>query len=427
MVSHQALRGTARSGRKQSGGPEVDLAKVLLIAPTCDGEDVGEAWVAFQWAARLAERHDATLLTYHKRGARPASEQLPHMRVIEWQEPPLLGRAERLNSLMKPAYLPFFIRSRRWIRQALARGERFDLVHQPVPVAMRYPSPATGLGLPLLIGPVGGGLTAPASFNADDTSSPWFSKLRVLDRYRLKWDPWLRGSFENADCVLGIADYVKEALADVPLKDFRVMSETGLNSLPPVIDRSERRGSIKLLFVGRLVRTKGVRDLIRAMTFIRDLPVELDVVGEGPERAACEEIIAAEDLADRVRLHGWQSREDVADFYRAADIFTFPSYREPGGNVALEAMGYSLPLIVVDRGGPGSATSDLCAIKLEASTPEKLARDVASAIRNLVTDGARRNRMGQAAYEHVSKTALWSSKLDRIDEIYADLARGSQR
>lgn len=401
--------------------------KVLLIAPTCDGDDVGEAWVAFQWAHRLAERHDVTLLTYNKRGARPASEQLPHIRVVEWREPPLLGRAERLNSLMKPAYLPFYIRARRWIRQAHAHGERFDVVHQPVPVAMRYPSPASGLGLPLLIGPVGGGLASPASFDADDTSTPWFTRLRALDRYRLKWDPLLRGSFEKADGVLGIADYVRDILRGIPLRNFQVMSETGLDRLPPEIDRSARPGPVKLLFVGRLVRTKGVRDLVRAMAIVRDLPVILDIVGEGPERAECERLIAAEALSDRVKLHGWQSRDAVAHFYREADVFAFPSYREPGGNVALEAMGYSLPLIVVDRGGPGSATSDQCAIRLGVTTPDKLAQDTAAAIRTLATDTALRNRMGRAAYAHVGRTALWSSKLDRIDGIYADLVQAGQR
>lgn len=403
------------------------MAKILLVAPTCNGEDVGEAWVASQWARKLSERHDVTLLTYSKRGAKPASEQLTGLRIVEWQEPPLLGRAERLNSLMKPAYVPFYIRARRWLIAALKSGERFDIVHQPVPVAMRYPSPAAKLGLPLVIGPVGGGLSTPDGFAADETSTPWFMKLRHLDRMRLRWDPLLRSSFESADCVLGIANYVHDQLSDIQLNRFEVMSETGLDAIPAPFDRSARPNSVKLLYVGRLVRTKGARDIIRAMSLLRDLDVELDVVGEGPERSECERLIAEHDQASRVRLHGWQRKEDVPDFYRRADIFVFPSYREPGGNVALEAMSFSLPLIVVDRGGPGSAVSSECAIKLDVTTPDALATDVAAAIRKLTVDQALRNRMGAAAYAHVERTALWSAKLDRMDAIYADLIEASQR
>lgn len=403
------------------------MAKILLVAPTCNGEDVGEAWVACQWARKLAERHDVTLLTYSKRGAKPASEQLTGMRVVEWQEPPLLGRAERLNSLMKPGYVPFYIRARRWTMDALNSGERFDIAHQPVPVAMRYPSPVARLGVPLVIGPVGGGLSTPAGFAADEGSSPWFMKLRQLDRARLRWDPLLRASYQSADCVLGIADYVRDQFCDIPLSRFEVMSETGLDDTPDPIDRSRRSARpVNLLYVGRLVRTKGARDIIRAMNLLRDLPIELDIVGEGPERGECERLIAEVDLGHRVRLHGWRKKDELPAFYRAADIFVFPSYREPGGNVALEAMAFSLPLIVVDRGGPGSAVSPQCAIKLDVTTPEALAIDLAAAIRKLIADPVLRNGMGKAAYSHVRKTALWSVKLDRMDAIYADLMRTRQ-
>jgi glycosyltransferase involved in cell wall biosynthesis len=397
------------------------VARILLVAPTCNGEDVGEAWVAFQWARRLAERHDLTLLTYRKRGAMPVAQQLIGVNVVEWKEPPLIGRAERLNSILKPGYVPFYCRARRWIRKALEAGERFDLVHQPVPVAMRYPSPAAKLGLPLVIGPVGGGLPSPPGFTSDEESAPWYMELRRLDRHRLRWDPLLRGTFQNADCVLGIAEYVKEQLSGIALRRFEIMSETGLDEVPPPVDRSGRSGEIKLLYVGRLVRTKGARDIIRAVALLPDLGIELDIVGEGPERSECEALILSLGLNDRVRLHGWRKKGELPEFYRKADAFVFPSYREPGGNVALEAMGFSLPLIVVDRGGPGSATSELCAIKLPITTPEALAVDVAAAIRRLARDPQLRRQMGAAAHEHVTRTALWSAKLERIDSIYTDL------
>ena len=88
----------------------------------------------------------------YKRGHVPLSRQLEHARVVEWSEPPLVSRFERLNSLLQPGYFPFRRRARRWIRQRLAEGETFDVALQVVPVAMRYPSPAAGLGIPFYIG-----------------------------------------------------------------------------------------------------------------------------------------------------------------------------------------------------------------------------------------------------------------------------------
>jgi glycosyltransferase involved in cell wall biosynthesis len=395
--------------------------RILLIAPTCDGEDVGESWFAFQWASRLALSHDVTLLTYHKRRRTPAARQLNGLRVIEWTEPPLVGRAERLNSMLAPGYLPFYLRARSWIRAALRRGERFDIVHQPVPEAMRYPCPAIGLGIPVVIGPVGGGLNSPAAFAAEETTDPWFMRLRGLDRLRLRHDPLLRRTYEGAACVLGIAQYVEESLRHLRIQRFEIMPDVGIDHVPPPVDRRRRAGPVRALFVGRVVRTKGAREAIRAISMCAELPLTLDIVGDGADRAACEALVAELGVADRVRLHGRQPREAVDRFYKAADIFVFPSYREPGGSVVLEAMGHSLPVIVCDRGGPGATASECCAIKLPVTTPDALARDVATALRRLATDKRLRLAMGRAAHEHLQRTALWEHKIDRASSLFEEL------
>ncbi|WIY54208.1 glycosyltransferase family 4 protein [Devosia sp. YIM 151766] len=397
--------------------------RILLVAPTCDGTDIGEAWIAHQWARGLAEHHEVTLLTYHKRGRKPAADQLDGVRVIEWVEPPFLGKAERLNSMLAPGYLAFYYQARRWIRRALARGEHFDVVHQPVPVAMRYPSPAAGLGLKMVIGPIGGGLDSPSAFKGAQDTDPWYVRLRQLDGLRLAYDPLLRRTYEQAACVLGIAPYVADKLSALSLSRFEVMADTALASAPPPpMDRIGRKGPVRALFVGRLVRSKGVRDVVRAMAKCTDLSLRLDVVGEGPERAACEALASTLGLTASITFHGRRPRNEVERFYGEADMFVFPSYREAGGSVVIEAMGHGLPLIVCDRGGPSASTHDSCAIRLPVTTPEALAEDVATAMRRLVMDKALRIAMGQAAHRHVQRTGLWEQRIARANALYAELS-----
>lgn len=398
------------------------MKKILMVAPACDGEDVGEAWVAFQWASRLAERYELTLLTTYKRGHTPMSQQLPNARVIEWQEPAGVGRFERLNSLMQPGYIPFYLRGRRWIRRQLAAGEHFDIVHQVVPVAMRYPSPAAGLGIPFVIGPVGGSLDSPLAFAQEEGATPWYQKLRALDKWRLRADPLMRRTYESADCVVGVADYVREFLEGVRVRRFEVMSETAVDEVPDAVDRAGRNDPVRLLHVGRIVRTKGLRDVIRAMASLRDLNVTLDVLGDGNDRDACEQLIAELDLGDRVTMLGSVPRSAVDAFYERADIFVFPSYREPGGNVSLEAMSWGLPVIVCERGGPGANVNDSSGFLLAAESPAQLTADCASALRTLIEDPALRVGMGEAGREHVLTTHLWSQRLERMAHLYDELA-----
>ncbi len=397
------------------------MKRLLLVAPACDGQDVGESWLAFQWASLLSSRFDVTLLTTYKRGHTPASEQLPGARVVEWGEPPLVGRFERLNSLLQPAYIPFYIRARRWIRKRLAEGERFDVAHQVVPVAMRYPSPAVRLGIPLIVGPVGGSLESPAAFLPEEGATPWYQRLRKFDGFRLRHDPLLRRSFESADCVLGIAPYVGDLLSDLSIRRFETMSDVALHEVHQVTDRSKRTGPVRLLHVGRIIRTKGLLDVIRAMGNLRDLPVVLDVLGEGDDRSTCEAAVREMCLEDRVTFHGAVARSVVDEFYKRADIFVFPSYREPGGSVVLEAMAFGLPVIVCDRGGPGANVDDSCAFRLPAVSPEQLAADCAAAVRTLVEDSTLRHSMGAAARVHAASAHLWAKRLDTVLRLYEEI------
>jgi len=396
------------------------VRRVLLITSACDREDVGEAWVGYQWVSRLAARHDVTLLTMRQRDKPHPAEQIPDARVVEWTDAKVFARNARLNSLLKPGYGPFYRGARRWIRAAQARGERFDVIHQLLPVAMRYPSPATGLGIPYLIGPVGGSLENPPGF--EDDTAPWFMGLRGLDRLRMQRDPLLRRSYERADCVLGIAPYVEEYLEGLDLRRLEIMSETGLVDLPTPGEPRASGGTVRLLYVGRLVRSKGLRDAIRAMSRLTSsAPVVLDVVGEGFDQEACQALVAELALEDQVTFHGWQPRERVEGFYRQADVFVFPSYREPGGNVTFEAMGYELPLIVTDLGGPGNVVDDSCGIRVHPTGPEQFANDLAAAISRLVDDPELRARLGAAARRRVGEIAVWDRKVELLEALWDDM------
>lgn len=392
--------------------------RLLVVSPYCNGEDIGESRCSFELVSRLADRHDVTLVTCTKRGRPAVTPQLPQARVVEWSEPPLLGRAERFNSMLKPGYVPFAVRAARWVRQ---HAEEFDVAHQIGPLALRYPSPLATSGLPYVVGPVGGGLDDPPGFGGDDTAA-WYVGLRRLDTWRLRHDRLLRRTFSSAEAVLGSAPYVEDLLHDVPLKRFVVEADTGIAALPTPTDRSGRQGPLRLLFVGRVVRTKGVRDLLHALDHLRDVPLVLDVAGDGFDRPACESLVAELGLGDRVTFLGRVPHDELDPLYRAADVFAFPSYREAGGIVVAEAMSYGLPLVVCDRGGPAHAVDDTCGIRVPLQgSPSRYAEDLAAALRGLAASPERRLALGAAARARVAELSLWDSKVDRVEQVYGQV------
>jgi len=394
--------------------------KLLLIAAGCDKTAIGEAWSSFQWISRLGRRHDVTLLTTRTSKKPLTALQLPEVRVVEWTDPAMFERWERFNSMLKPGYVRFYVNARRWLRYQLQVGETFDLVHQISPLALRYPSPAAGLGLPLVLGPLGGSLESPKAFRAELSGSPWYTKLRSMDRWRLRHDPLLRHSYARANRIIGVAPYVKTLLQDVASQEIELMSETGITQLPPSHDSARKSsGQLRLLFVGRVIRSKGTRDAVRAMAKLRDLEgLALDIVGDGDDLTACMREARELGVNDRIAFRGRLPRKEVEAFYSKADVFLFPSFREPSGNVVVEAMSHGLALIVANRGGPGFVVDDKCGFRVPLIEPEQFVSDIAESIRKLVRDPNLIVSMGTAAREKVQRQFLWDVKVDRMVEIY---------
>jgi glycosyltransferase involved in cell wall biosynthesis len=402
--------------------PVQNRIKVLAVAPYCDGLDVGEAWCAFQWVKNLSTVADVTLLTVRRQGQVPASEQLPNVSVVDWDESSSFARFERMSSMLKPGYVAFYLRAREWISAALARGQSFDIGHQFTPIALRYPSPLEGHPIPYVIGPLGGSLDTPEEFVSECRSATWYTRLRSLDRWRLKRDRLLKRSYANAAAVLGVAPYVGDLLSTARPQRFEVISELGIDALAPAHKRQLTPGVLRLVHVGRGVRTKGLRDAIRAIALLpEDIEVHLDVAGRGEEISICRTEAERLGIADRVSFWGQVPRSDVEELYARADVFLFPSFREPSGSVIFEALRHGLPVITTERGGPGYVVDETCGLTVPAVTPDQLASDLSAAIQKLAWDTGLRARLGEGARQRVEAIGLWSNKVRWLVGLYGEL------
>jgi len=408
---------------KQDAAMSAQL-RVVVIAPSLDGADIGEVRGTVLWLRAMSRLTQLTVLSSAREGAEPLQDQLPDARVVTWPELKLFyQRFERVNAMAKPGWPLFAFQARRWIKAAQARGETFDIAHQMLPQAMRHASPLRGLGIPFAIGPLGGGLETPEAFAREVASgSSMASKLRRVDSWRLAYDPRLRASYRDADLIIGVGPYIADALRPLGLRRFEAMHEIARPDAPPVIERSAQAGQMTILHVGRIVRTKGLRDTIRALAHLRDLPdLKLISAGEGEDRAACEAEIARLGLQDRVTLLGKIPRDAVEKLYHQADVFCFPSFREPLGGVLLEAMANGLPIITAARGGPDFVVDESCGIRVPVTDPDTFAADIAQALRDLAMDPARRLTLGTGARTRTLSFDTWDDKAARMEGLYRDV------
>ena len=88
-----------------------------------------------------------------------------------------------------------------------------------------------------------------------------------------------------------------------------------------------------------------------------------------------------------------QLLREIAD----CDVFLFPSLRDGGGTVVIEAMALGKPVVCLDTGGPGMHVSDECGIKIVPGTPSQTEKDLAKALDQLYVDENLRKSLGKAA------------------------------
>lgn len=404
--------------------------KVLIVAPLLDPEAVGEPTWCLDLARELTSRVEAVILTQtpYNRSFKVA-ELFPGVEVHECASWPTSRIHTRLDALAKPNVFKFLRFARSVIRDKLDLS-RFDCAHQFGPLAPRYPSPLRNFPIPYAIGPLGGALQTPPALTATE-SHPWYYKLRDVDGLRFARDPFLRATYAKADAVVGVADYVKDVLAGIPIRRFETCPQRAAAPAPDdwreqLAARSQRDGPVRLLSVGRVIFTKGLSFALEALAQVdRETPDwRWEIVGDGDQRAALEARSRELGLADKITFHGHQKRSDVDAFYRSADIFLFPSIREPSGSVVFEAMTNGLPQVVANYGGPGSYVTEDLGLRVDVASERGFIDGLAAALTTLIRDPGRRARLGEAAFHAASDKHQISNRGDFFLNLYGEISAG---
>jgi glycosyltransferase involved in cell wall biosynthesis len=118
---------------------------------------------------------------------------------------------------------------------------------------------------------------------------------------------------------------------------------------------------------------------------------------------------------------GQRPQAELADQMRRSQVFVFPSLREFGGGVILEAMACALPCLIVDYGGPGELVSDATGVKQPMKPREELIESLRAAMERLAADPAACRRMGDAAAAEVRREHTWAAKAGAVADIYRDV------
>jgi glycosyltransferase involved in cell wall biosynthesis len=300
------------------------------------------------------------------------------------------------------------------------RSGRFDVVHRVTPLTPTTPSliarRCKAIGVPFVWGPINGGVAWPKQF-ADvlHAEGEWLSYVRGA--YRLM--PAYASTRSAASAIIVGSEATWSELR--PYWDRCVyVPENAIdparfgNPSPPPAE-----GPLRAVFVGRLVPYKGADMLLKAAApLIRAGKVRVDILGDGPQRAELEALIAAEGIAGGASLLGWVPHQNIHERLRACHLFAFPSVREFGGGVVLEAMALGLPPAVVNYAGPAELVTDTTGFRLPLGTREEVVASFRRLLERLADDRTSLSALGQRAHQRVLDWFTWEKKAAQVGDVY---------
>jgi glycosyltransferase involved in cell wall biosynthesis len=273
--------------------------------------------------------------------------------------------------------LPAYIAAGSRAAARLAREGEFDVVHA--------------------FWPIPHGIFGVAARNASRAAlvSTFFSaELNWGRTTRRIFGPILKRIVDSSDAITVISSYTGQRLREYVSGVKTVIIPFGAAAVrhagreAPVL--RARDDDFELLFVGRLVRRKGVDVLLHAVKILRDdTRLHVRIVGGGPEKRALEELCAELGVGNRVTFEGVVDTARIDELFSQCDALVLPAIvTETGeteglGVVLIEAMGYQKLVIATSAGGiVDIVTNDDTGLLAEPGNPNELAQAITNAMDN---------------------------------------------
>jgi glycosyltransferase involved in cell wall biosynthesis len=348
--------------------------KILLSAYACEPDKGSEPAVGWNWMLALVRQgHDVSVITRENNRA-VIEEQIPDrsLRVtpIYYDLPSWCRRWKHWPGGLYLYYLLWQIGAYHHARN-IHRLSPFDVVHHITFVTFRQPSFMGGLGIPFILGPVGGGETSPRHLRAGlSLSGRLQEKFRDIAIDIARVDPLMHRTFSKAAL---IACTTSETLQRIPQHFHRkcmVLPAIGIDPPQEQLAPSAPAAGPTFLFIGRLLYWKGLHLVLRAMPeVLRQFPnARLKIVGQGKDAGWLRQVAEESGVSAHVDWIPQLPHHEISTAYHGHVAFVFPSLHDSGAMVVLESLSAQLPVICLALGGPGIFVDSSCGVAIDTTS-----------------------------------------------------------
>ncbi len=219
--------------------------------------------------------------------------------------------------------------------------------------------------------------------------------------------------FGLADVVIALTVFWKDFLSGIV--DGNKVSVI-YNGVPIPACHEKNYSNIQILFLGRVVKSKGIFDLLDIMPEIvtQFQEVKLYILGDG-DRKHLQKIIQKYNLQDNVELLGWVTGAEKEEYLQSSTIFVLPSYNEGLPMSLLEAMSYKCAAVTTNVGGiPEVISHGENGYMVEPGDVKELKNTIIE----LLKDRSKRERIGEQAYNDIISIYSCNKSIEKLLKVY---------
>jgi glycosyltransferase involved in cell wall biosynthesis len=421
------------------------MVRVLLIAEAANPEWVSVPLVGWSFAQALSKIADVHLVTQiRNRDAimRAGMKEGRDFTVVDNEG--MAGPLYKLSNLLRGgggkgwttiaafsslAYYSFERKMWRQLGNRICAGE-FDLVHRVTPLSPTCQSFAAKwlakYDVPFVVGPLNGGVPWPPGFIGRQYAEREFlSHARGLHKLM----PGYRSTRRYSTAIIVGSKHAYNEIPHWARSKCVYIPENGVD-LQRFSARRTRAASLplKAAFVGRLVPYKGADLLLEAAAdFLKLEQLELNIIGDGPQRSLLETMVDQMGLQKAVHFHGWVPHRKVQDILTTCDFLALPSVREFGGAVVIESMALGVAPIVADYAGPAELVDEQTGIRVGFKDKGSLIEGMRHAIRDVVRAPSVLDVLGAAGRRKVLDSFTWEAKAAQVMALYREILSRKQK
>ncbi len=331
------------------------------------------------------------------------------------------GKGWTMQTAIQSLVYPYFERLT-WQRfGADIKAGKYDVVHRVTPLTPTTTSPmaakCAAAGVPFVIGPLNGGVPWPRGFDAERRRErEWLSYVRSA--YKLAPG---RGAMFRATSAVIVGS--RHTGTEVPAAHQDKTIYIPENAIDPArfnkVAPQDVSGPLRGCFIGRLVPYKGPDMLLEgAAPLMQQGRLVLDIIGDGPMMPDLKAQAERLGVAQSVNFHGQLPHNQVQDVASAANLLTFPSIREFGGGVVLEAMALGVVPVVMDYAGPGELVTPETGFAIPMGPKDQIISSLSALLDQIAQDPNALPGMGQAARARATQMFTWEAKAAQIAQVY---------